>query len=685
MATLLRSLPLRWIAAGMLLTGLGSVYAAPAKHALLIGINQYASPQLTPLNGPRNDIELVRHVLMTRFELGNDDIVTLVDAAATHTGIQKAFADLAARTGPGDFVYIQFSGHGSTHGDPSDPTGVDQTWVPFGARMGKVAPDDLDILDKEIDSWLQPIYAKTADVVFVSDSCYSATVSRDIKGAGTGIRQAPRDPRPYPADRLPLVVGSDRPGVRIGAARDYEPAAEFNVDTGFPCSDSVKCDGAFTWNWVKALQLVTPGERWLDTFKRADVLMGTRSLQQRPQIEGHSDRLVFGGVYPPARPTIAVLSVNAATVVLDAGASSGVTEGSTYRASNDGSKDANAKDATSLVVTTVNAFTSNATVSGGKLQIGDLVVEQAHRFSSQPTHLFVSAAIHGQAEDALSGAVTNAVANVPGFDITQDIGSTDWLLNIVRPRVDAQGKVEIPPESSLPQSFAQETPEVWITDRQGQLIHDEMRISLRDQQAGLTTIQTNLQRFKHAAEVRALTSAGDKPRLSVLVTQLRPECTHDCTYLPNDVGRTRPLSDLGTRDITAPGALRCGDLLSFKIRNDAGSPYYVYLLDISADASVSAVSPRPTENSDSALLEAGQTRDTANEAVLVLPLVGTETIKLITSVAPLPLAQLFSGGYERARSSSRGLANEVADENARSGRTAPSDWGTLNYELEVAP
>jgi len=156
---------------------------AVGKHALLIGIQDYHSSGISSLKGSINDITLMKGVLRKRFGFQNENFITLVDAQATHTGIEKAFTTLITRVKNGDFVYIHYSGHGSQTPDLNGDerrSGKDQTWVSYGARANTISDDinNYDVLDDEINSWLAAIYAKTAQVIFVSDSCHSATVAR---------------------------------------------------------------------------------------------------------------------------------------------------------------------------------------------------------------------------------------------------------------------------------------------------------------------------------------------------------------------------------------------------------------------------------------------------------------------------------------------------------------------------
>lgn len=221
---------------------------APTYHALLVGIQDYPSGnyprggEVYSLSAPENDVALVRDVLESRFDMPPDNIVILVNERATHTGIKQAFVNLTKRVNSGDFVYIHYAGHGSQADDENDDeerSSKDQTWVSYGARSGRfTGDDDLDVLDDEINEWLLPLYAKTDHVVFVSDSCHSATVGRGERL--TTVRAVPQDPRPHPLARKQFQSRADAPGVRIGGARDREVAIEFQNDQG-------QSYGLFTW------------------------------------------------------------------------------------------------------------------------------------------------------------------------------------------------------------------------------------------------------------------------------------------------------------------------------------------------------------------------------------------------------------------------------------------------------
>ena len=83
-------------------------------------------------------------------------------------------ADIIADSGPGDTVYIHFSGHGSQvedrNGDESD--GLDESILPYDARTGEVP----DSTDDELGALLTGLRTDRAWVVL--DSCHSGTATR---------------------------------------------------------------------------------------------------------------------------------------------------------------------------------------------------------------------------------------------------------------------------------------------------------------------------------------------------------------------------------------------------------------------------------------------------------------------------------------------------------------------------
>jgi hypothetical protein len=169
---------------------------APAKRALLIGVNEYRA--VPSLQGSINDIETMREVLITRWGFAPGNITVVRDAQATRAGILSALQQLARQAQPNDTVYFHYSGHGSQvqdlNGDETD--GLDETLVPHDGRTDRVP----DIIDDELDAIFARLNARAA--VIVLDSCHSGTATRALD-----IRS-----RSIPADKRLDLYRSDQDG-----------------------------------------------------------------------------------------------------------------------------------------------------------------------------------------------------------------------------------------------------------------------------------------------------------------------------------------------------------------------------------------------------------------------------------------------------------------------------------------
>jgi hypothetical protein len=686
--------PWRWLAALAVLTGAlaSAASAAPARHALLIGIDDYTGTNLRSLEGPVNDVALVRELLEARFQVPRGNILTLRDAQATHSGIRKAFADLAARVGPGDFVYIQYSGHGSYTPDQNgdEPlTGQDQTWVSYGARAGRLAgDDDVDVIDDEIIEWLIPIYEKTDQVVFVSDSCHSASVSR---GELRGVRSAEPDKRPHPlaGKAFRRWRAGEAPGVRVGAARDTESAVEI--------ARAGKSYGLFTWFWVESLDAARPGETWEEAFRRTYTLVTTeRRAFQRPQLEGEGKRAVFGGQFQAPLQSVPVVRVDAGAglVELRVGAVNGATAGSVYRLYRPGEPEgAPRAEAPSLELTRVRPYLSEARVRAGSFQVGDLVVEAEHAYPFEPLRLAVEGDFAKDKDRPLVERLAQMVQGLEGFALAPDRAGADWVLYVLRPRRSDAG-YGYEAKATLPASDRALPPEVWVVSPQEELLSERLRIPLEAPDAGIGLLEENLRKLARLQEVKRLASRTDPAPIAVSVTQLRPveRCEGDCVPFPDERGEERPHARLGSHRLGQLPEVRPrrGDVLTFAVTNAGNRDYYVYLLNLTPDGAIHAVFPLPSQAQEHARLAVGKTRDLSAETGLLLNAPGQETVKVIASAEPIDV-RLFEmqgyAAYKRTRGAALNpLERLLAEAMGTRGAVVSlreADWGTLQVEFPV--
>lgn len=158
------------------------------KRALLIGINKYE--ELPWLSGSRNDVAVMRELLVRRYGFSESNIHTLLDEQATRSAILDAMEDLVASASPHDVIFVHYSGHGSQVDDLDDdePDGLDETICPHDARTENVA----DITDDELGRIFGRL--NVASAVVVLDSCHSGTALRSAPSA-IRSRSVPPDTR----------------------------------------------------------------------------------------------------------------------------------------------------------------------------------------------------------------------------------------------------------------------------------------------------------------------------------------------------------------------------------------------------------------------------------------------------------------------------------------------------------
>jgi len=163
----------RRLSALLLLLLVSTVSYAGTQRALLIGISNYQA-NLTPLAGSRNDVTLIRELLMHQYGFDASNIQIMLDEQATRAQIFAAIRALSEQAAADDIVFIHYSGHGSqapdTDGDEQD--GQDETILPYDSRTPGIA----DITDDELNTMIS--WFRSESVIVVLDSCHSGTGTR---------------------------------------------------------------------------------------------------------------------------------------------------------------------------------------------------------------------------------------------------------------------------------------------------------------------------------------------------------------------------------------------------------------------------------------------------------------------------------------------------------------------------
>ena len=266
----------------------GASTNSSVKRALLIGIGKYEV--LPRLPGSKNDIELVRQVLLSRYGFAEKNIKVVRDEAATRVGVLEALNNIVKEAGPNDVLYIHYSGHGSQvedlNGDEPDDQ-LDETIVPQDGRMDGVP----DITDDELEA----IFAKirTSQAVVVLDSCHSGTATRGLD-VEVRARFVPTDTRvglykKTAVSTRSIVPMNKHTYVLFSGAAAHEEALDGPVDGRY--------HGFFTHSLFKSLQSSPTDASTREVFagakselKRIQNQFGRTSMPE-PQLEASKDRI----------------------------------------------------------------------------------------------------------------------------------------------------------------------------------------------------------------------------------------------------------------------------------------------------------------------------------------------------------------------------------------------------------
>lgn len=645
--------------------------SASENYALLIGIDDYSlSPGFSNLSGPPNDIKIMKAALENKgFIL--DHITTLLNAEATHSRIEKAFKTLAARVKEkkAGSIYIYYSGHGSQtrdlNGDEKQIRDLqgnplpsyDQTWVTYGSRLeGGAAPppgfldiDAYDILDDELSQWLNEIALGCDQVVFVSDSCHSGSVSRC--GIPSGLKRGPVDHREHPLGRNKYRQRSPNNVIRIGASKDDQLAREFLPER------SNERYGVFTWYWVQALKKCRPGDSWMHVFNRVShTIYRETPNRQTPVISGAVTMKVFGSDFLEPAQTIPIYQVlnkgGKHLVYLAAGRLSGVTEGSTYTLEDK----AGQPDAPEIKIVRVEADRSVA-VSRAAVRVYDQVVEISHYHEFPATRLLLKAA-HKKDAGAPLDNIRRAIGELGPYQITWDEQACDLIIYLFRP-VGTLTSAADPGNGSdnrrvPPRSNEDAKQQIWILDKNGFLYQDKLRHACTPD--GLAILKRNLLRLARIKDILQLNTPGRSSPLQITVTPMVPALQTEDTgpgFLPNEwptetcpAETYRPLAPMSLDDFLSRKWGLC-TMLRFHIKNPTARKYYFYVVYIGNDAEITPVFPSLQDSSELAEVEPDSQND-GGKAWIRFDTRTLDRFKIIICEKPINHRLFFQSGVQLA-------------------------------------
>lgn len=195
--------PSRRIAASLVLLsflGAGPERADAKGVALLVGVSSYRDKGVPPLEGPANDVDAMRDVLVRRWKFLPADVRTLLNEQATKAAILRELNALLARSAPDDDVLVYFSGHGTSALDGSLGVALPHgsgAFVPWDFEFGDASrmSSSLIIGRTDLRPALEPLDRGNRKVWVISDSCYSG---QQVRASVTDNTEQP------PARMIPL-------------------------------------------------------------------------------------------------------------------------------------------------------------------------------------------------------------------------------------------------------------------------------------------------------------------------------------------------------------------------------------------------------------------------------------------------------------------------------------------------
>ncbi|RIL11788.1 hypothetical protein DCC79_03705 [bacterium] len=642
----------------------------PSVHALLVGIDAYASPQVPPLGGCVNDVDAMAQLLEHRFGVPPENIVRLTDGAATRAAILDAFEthligaaaawSAAGSPEPSPAFLFHYSGHGSQALDPTgtEPDGLDETLVAHDSRL----PDVFDVKDWELAARIEKLTALTDNVTIVLDACHSGSGTRAIAEGVARTRRCPPDLRPQPAGRPPAAAGATRgfsgpsdwvPAGRhvlLAGCRDREESNEMAV----PAGEGVRRHGALSYFVVQALDRM-PADApmtYAELHARVRTQVNSRFADQTPQCEGDVGRVVLGGARPARDRLIDVVGPRGDRLVLAGGIAHGLTAGSEvalYPASARTVATAGPPLATATIVD-VGATESTAVAApGADGAVPDL------------------AAIAWPARAAVTRFNFAGLRQRVRVDVPDDAAARR-----VRERLtatgdtvdpDVTGLVDVVDDDAIDLRIVADGSRLVVQDPAGSALVAPFAAGDLD---GLARDLAHIARFRNGQRIANPVPSALAGRVTLALHRLRIDAKGQVVAGPDGQPAIDPLTP-------GPGgevALETGDLVVFEIQNHHGVPVYVALVDFAPSWAVDVLYPFPL-GAEEALepgrsVFRGRSFVPAEQLAVSLPggmPEGRDTVKLIATLRPVDFAVLTQTALKTpftTRSLSRNLGDRSA-------------------------
>ena len=657
------------------LTFSATAQTAPHKHALLIGVSDYArgkdiDAEWWNLN-TTNDVKALRQVLIRKFSFKPTDITFLnTKAETTRQSILNAFKQLVAETKAGDIVYLHYSGHGGQvlddNGDELD--GLDETLIPSDYISKQDGSND--IRDDEIGKFLDALKAKNpASVILTFDSCFSGTITRGgrqlVRGAGYQgkIKPTPKittrgTPTKDESGLLPKgSLGENY--VLVSATRSDQVASETDDDKGGKM-------GALTYALIKVFSEAKPTTTYRDVFESLRQIVTSRVEKQNPQIEGSLDTVLLKGTAIPTQPYISLNLDKNNNIILQAGSLQGMTKGSKFAVFPNGAISAN--DSGKLADAEIVELDATTALIKLSASIKPEVLATARAFETEHKYSESLLKVSLPIKDNLprQSEITAELAKFPLAEITT---KDDWDVKIDLKANPPTTRGNEPQKLLLERSDGSKLAEIAYDEN----LARNVRVTLE-----------NEARFR---TIRDLDNSSSEMKIEIRSVPVEVE-----TNLRGNVEKI-----LRDKELTASTSFSEGEYIQLEVRNTGNSDAFVTILDLTPDGKISPMFPSPRLQPDNKIKADGKWKRIGLPYVFRLtPPFGTEIFKAIatpeyTDFSPLFNAQLVirgdDAGVKKATQTPLGkiLRASVLRQRAENVGGTPPNWATSSVIFQVVP
>lgn len=597
---------------------------APRKLALLVGINQYPnSSRFTALDGCVYDTQLQKALLMGRFGFKEKDIVILTDAQATRENILATFEDhLIKQAQPGNVVVFHFSGHGSRIFDPNplSSDGRNSTFVPYDDRALTSQGVVDDITGHTLFLLRYILGQKTKNITFVLDSCHSgggtrgnvrvrAARNKDKNGDTYKVSAAEQEYRQKWLTELNMSAEAFQekrkqnaaPGIVIASAQADQPAVDYFFP-GFVAGAFTYLLTQYLWQRTEDVEsAIARVSNKVDRISRQDPYLDIAASSQ----DKEKPMYFLNPQRTGAEALVTAVQGNQATVWLG-----GMSRDSLYAieeailtpVSDNGEGDIKVQ------ITSRNGLEAQATVTGGTIQVGDLLREYTRMI---PKDLQLKIGLDASLGAEIATAQTE-LKKIPHINpIPAPAANSTYSENVqyILSRMTAEYKKDVQGSSTPPkESICLFTPSLEVIpfswDEPGESVGSAMnRLGAKFQSL-------------FAAHLVKTTLNAESSHLGIKAT-MRLEGQEDeiiaQSFTVRGEGRAENMCNVKSCDSGASRGeqtVQLGEAYQFLIENRGSSPLYVGIILIDPSRGVAVLFPNDfvdeEDDRDSTKLKAGQ-------------------------------------------------------------------------------